>query len=386
MKTLLEYYKEEKPELRKRLEKATTIEKVVEIIQIEISKLADISGEYINGLTPLQGRVAIGQLTVLSLSLEQLIVLREQNKVSSLKAEEIETSSLLGNKESQAGLEAVLASTFGSTAATVGAAFLIGAVSNIAIPILLASAALGGVTVGGIAEIAKDRQKTKFSDKNKYFQTETPIFDLIGIERLLSELEQQLKGIDRDVAKYTEPKPPPKPTVENHPDVLEFLQNLMGDAHYEESSLPDYTRRRIEQLPTILRKYQIEAKFFELSQEEKQPTQEAMFEFEPSLNPDIKDYVTLVPALVKDKKIIKQGRVIKPASKTVGDNETKVDKEELLAETPLASSSSPQPQPTELEPKIVEELVAETPLASSSSPQPQPNSSDKTQTEYPKNE
>ncbi len=414
MKTLVQYYEEEKEELRQRLQKATTIEKVVEIVQIEISKLADISGEYIDGLTPLQGRVAIGQLTVLSVSLEQLIVLKEQNKISRSKAEETETSSLLDKKENKAGLERVLI-TLGSTAATVGTALFMGNVANIAIPYLLASSALGGVSVGGIVEIFKDQQKTKSLEKTKDCQTETPIFNSGDIDRLLSELEQQLKAIDRDVAKYTEPKPPPKPTVENHPDVLEFLQNLIGDAHYEESLLPDYTRRRIEQLPTILRNYQIEAKFFELSQEEKQPTQEQeeMFEFEPSLNPDIKDYVTLVPALVKDKKIIKQGRVIKPASKTVGDNETKVDKQELLAETslasssssqpqptelepkiveelvaetPLASSSSSQPQPTELEPKIVEELVAETPLASSSSPQPQPKSSDKTQTEYPKNE
>ncbi|ERN41035.1 hypothetical protein KR51_00022920 [Rubidibacter lacunae KORDI 51-2] len=328
MKTLVEYFQEERQGLKKKLKEALTIEKVVEIVRYEISKLADISGDYINGLTPLQGRVAIGQLTVLSVSLEQLVVFRESRASESTTKRNEASPSPFGNEESKASIERALASTWGSTlgstAATVGTAFIIGTVSNFAIPLLLASAALGGVTVGSIVEIAKDRQKTRLLDKNNDLKMETPALDLMDVEHLLTELEKQLKGIDRDISKYSEPKPPPEPTIENHRDILEFLQNLMGDAHFEKSSLPGYTRKRIDQLPTILRKYQIRAEFFELNQGEKHPTQEQeeMFEFEPSLDPNIKDYVTLVPALVKEENMLSQGRVIKPVSKTVDNNES----------------------------------------------------------------
>ncbi|NEQ78193.1 MAG: hypothetical protein F6K23_37505 [Okeania sp. SIO2C9] len=382
MKTLVEYFQQGKQELEEKLKTVTTVEKVVEIVQIEISKLADISGEYINGLTPLQGRVAIGQLTVLSLSLEQLIVLREQNKVSSSKAEETGVLPFIA-QEKKERIETSLISTIGSAALMAGTAIFVSGVANAAIPFLVTSAALGGIAPN-LLEVFKSNEKTKSSEETINSQIEKPISELIDIdiERLLSELEQQLKRIDRDVSKFTEPEPPPKPTIENHSDVLEFLQNLMGDADYEKNLLPDYTRKRIEQLPTILRRYQIQAKFFELSQEQKQPTeeQEEMFEFEPSLNPDSKDYVTLVPALVKDNKIIKQGRVIQPAS-TVDDNETEIESEELVSETSGDRPSSPQAQTTELESQIVgdnqtqvdqvkpEELVAQTSGDSSSSPQ-----------------
>jgi hypothetical protein len=40
----------------------------------------------------------------------------------------------------------------------------------------------------------------------------------------------------------------------------------------------------------------------------------AMFEFEPSLEPDSPEYVTMKPAFVKGDEVILQGRVIEPAT------------------------------------------------------------------------
>jgi len=38
------------------------------------------------------------------------------------------------------------------------------------------------------------------------------------------------------------------------------------------------------------------------------------FDFEPSIDPDNKDYVTITPALLKGDRLLRRGRVIEPAS------------------------------------------------------------------------
>jgi hypothetical protein len=101
-----------------------------------------------------------------------------------------------------------------------------------------------------------------------------------------------------------------KPGLENDLDLLEYLQDLMADALDQQTQLPIAVRRRIEQAATILRHYGIEARVYQSSEEQDL----GMFYFEPSLDPEITDYITLKHAFVKDDQVLLPGYVIEPHS------------------------------------------------------------------------
>jgi hypothetical protein len=43
-----------------------------------------------------------------------------------------------------------------------------------------------------------------------------------------------------------------------------------------------------------------------------QPSYREYFDFEPSIDPSTKDYVTITPALLKGERLLRRGRVIEP--------------------------------------------------------------------------
>jgi len=110
----------------------------------------------------------------------------------------------------------------------------------------------------------------------------------------------------------------PLPGLENNLDLLEYLQDLMADALDEQTQLPIAVRRRISQATTILRHYGIQTRVYQPSEEEDLEIEaESMFYFEPSLDPEITDHITLKHAFVQDGQVLLPGYVIKPASSLV---------------------------------------------------------------------
>ena len=129
---------------------------------------------------------------------------------------------------------------------------------------------------------------------------------------MLNYLYQNFQSIDQIILAYgTKEEKTNQPDLENNLDLLEYLQELMADALDEENKLPISVRRRIEQAITILRNYGIEAKVYQPSLEGNKAWD--MFYFEPSIDPNITDYVTLKHAFVKDERVLLPGSVIEPS-------------------------------------------------------------------------
>ncbi|MBW4632197.1 MAG: hypothetical protein KME30_09925 [Iphinoe sp. HA4291-MV1] len=343
MKTLISHYKEIKEKLKSQLERAETTEQVVKIVQEEINKLADYSGDYIQGLTPPQARLAIVMLKALNQYTSILILVRLQD--STANTPEKSNSSANLQSESQVNLTELTSNTLSPFNTIVQIENNLKALTSLdyykqalsqqmqqnreVVSSLVAGGITGtlaggyswgliGAITGGV--IGKIVQQTQLSENagivTQLEHSKNNLKIGVDIDKLLDHLHQAFQSIDLTVAAYggTEEKAP-KPGLENYLDLLEYLQDLMADALDEQNQLPTAVRRRIEQAATILRRYGIETRVY-------QPTQEqdvdgyawSMFYFEPSLDSQMIDYITLKHAFVKDDQVLLPGSVVEPTS------------------------------------------------------------------------
>jgi hypothetical protein len=325
MKTLIAHYQEINPSLKSQLEAANTPETVAKIVQDEINKLSDINSDYIQSLTPPQARLAKAMLQ----SLNQYTNILTSVKIQDLNPEipetaknQLEINELTSkvispiNKviETQKNIYALTTANYYKQAflqqAQQSRVFFSSLVAGGLAGILeggifwgLLGTIIGGITGGVFSKIAQEKQLSKKSEIPKY-QVKTSI----NIEKLLEHIYQALQSIDLTITAYggKEDKAP-KSGLENNLDLLEYLQDLLADALDEKTQLPISVRRRIEQATTILRRYGIEARVYQPSQE-----QDLMFYFEPSIDPEIKSYTTIKHALMKGDQIILPGYVVEP--------------------------------------------------------------------------
>ena len=137
------------------------------------------------------------------------------------------------------------------------------------------------------------------------------------VDVLLSYFNQVFESIDDAVVvdSNEQKKPTPKNTLEEHSDVLLFFQSLIGETLDKQAETSDLMRKQIERISTILKSYDIEVRVYQPNTEQSKNAF-PFFEFEPSLNPNLQEYVTLKPAFVKGGQVLLPGRVIKPVSST----------------------------------------------------------------------
>ena len=369
MKTLISYYQETKEKLKSQLEAAETIEEVVKIAQNYINYLTDFNSEYIKGLTPPQARLARTMLKALyeSIGVLQTVKLQERtsnsasqnntshqnnttfhnsfsgvnisqiasNSLSPLK-KLVETQKNLNNLTSPQYYKQVLLQPLRANrvvASSLMAAGLAGTLEG-GLSWGLLGAIIGGITGGMFGKVVgqqpdseENNSQENNSEKNNIWKK--PEIESVTIESklgvdinyLLSQFYQAFQSIDLSVAAYANRSKEEKvslPGLENNLDLLEYLQELMADSLDEEIQLPVSVRRRIEQATTILRHYGIEALVYQHTQEQHADTiDDLMFYFEPSIDPEITEYITLKHALVKDGRVLLPGCVIEPASHTV---------------------------------------------------------------------
>lgn len=343
MKTLVSHYKEIKEKLKSQLERVETTEQVVKIVQEEINKLADLSGDYIGGLTPPQARLATVMLKALNQYISILILVKLQD--STPNTTEKSNSSANSQSESQVGLTELTSNTLApfntitqiekNLKVLTSLDYYKQALSqqvhkNREVISSLLTGGIAGTLAGGYSWgligaitgglLGKIVQQTQLSENTSIaLQPEPGKNELklgIDIEKLLDHLYQAFQSIDLTVGAYggTQEKAP-KPGLENHLDLLEYLQDLMADGLDEQTQLPTAVRRRIEQAATILRRYGIETRVYQPSEEQDLGMEAwSMFYFEPSLDPQITDYITLKHAFVKDDQVLLPGSVIEPAS------------------------------------------------------------------------
>jgi hypothetical protein len=125
---------------------------------------------------------------------------------------------------------------------------------------------------------------------------------------LVDQLVEAFDAVDYAMSDLTvgESDMAPLPTeIEAFPEVLEFCQNLMSESLFENAEL---ALRRSKELPRILRNLGLQVEMYRPGDERRFEK----FDWEPSIDPNIKDYLTQVPALLKGDKVIRRGRVIVP--------------------------------------------------------------------------
>lgn len=333
MTTLINYYQEIKDKLKSQLEANQTPEAAAKIIQSEINKLADISSDYIQSLTPPQARLARVMLQSLSESANILVLVKPESDFNSnnIESENKSTFSELTSQvlspvsnmiQTQQNLQNLTSPNYykqtiiqnlkksreiyssllaGTLAGTLEGGWTWGLVGG----------AIGIVSGSAIyLWISKFGSGKKLSENPKIIPTKPIVKITTDTNKLLNYLYQSLQSIDITVASYggNEQKQF-KPGIENNLDLLEYLQDLMADVLDKNTQIPISTRRRIEQAATILRRNGIEARTYEPDQE-----QDSMFYFEPSLDSETTDYITLKHAFIKDNQVLLPGYVIEPLS------------------------------------------------------------------------
>jgi hypothetical protein len=336
MKTLVSHYQKIKEKLKFRLEAVDTVEEVVKIVRDEINQLTDLNGEYIKELTPPQARLARNMLEGMKENLQILTSVELQEKsvnipeksfdISEVQAElnknilsplsnAIQTQRNIQNWTSPNYYKQIFLQPLQKSRVIVSSLLAAGLAGTLegGIKWGLAGAIIGLITGGVFGKVVKQKElpPTAFNSQEDIIQEQTKIS--IDIDKLLNYLYQNFQSIDQTISAYgVKEEKSTQSDLENNLELLEYLQELMADALDEETQLPITVRRRIEQAITILRRYGIEAHVYQPNLEIEKAWN--MFYFEPSIDPNITDYITLKHAFVKDEKVLLPGSVIEPSS------------------------------------------------------------------------
>jgi hypothetical protein len=317
MATLINYYQQIKDKLKSQLQLSTAPEVAVKVIQREIDALTDINSEYMQSLTPPQARLARTMLQSLSQYTSVLLLVKPQvdDNIQQQQPNFTELTAKLVSpitnviqapnykqvliQKAQQSRELISSLLAGGLAGVLEGGWYWG----------LIGAAIGGITGGTIAQVIKPK---KFTENLANQASQLSVAEVsIDIDKLLNYLYQALQSIDITVAAYRNEDKISRSGIENNLDLLEYLQDLMADGLDDHIQLPVTVRRRIEQAASVLRHYGIEAHTYKSNY--KPNVDQDMFYFEPSLDAEVNDYITLKHALVKDNRVLLPGYVIEPS-------------------------------------------------------------------------
>ncbi|GAA6617869.1 hypothetical protein [Scytonema sp. NUACC26] len=360
MNTLVEHFQKRENALLSQLREANSLNQVVEKIQDEIYTLKDNNGEYISNLTFSQARVARKGLAELNQFVSLLTAVRTQD---STPVSEFSEQSASKSSSQNVIIFAAISGGAGGIAGSLFGCWLIKKeqqnlfqnlsttidtlsrkdsqlkriIENTEPDILKnvrelysykqqlskydatgsLSPVIAGFLLGGVVAVIlvvifgyllkrKQRQEQQTTDLRRTKKTR-----LEGVDNILPFLKQKFEAIDSEVASETNKTElkPPTPQLEDHIDLLEFLQSFLGVARREEAEIPVSTNKRIEELIEFLYFKGIEVEFYQPGVSDR-----SKFEFVPSINSELKEHLTSKPALVKGNQVLLQGRVFTPTS------------------------------------------------------------------------
>lgn len=296
MKTLLTLFGKERSELQTEIDRTTSPEQVVKLVQ---NRLDGLEKSYIGGLSVAQVRLASFFLDKVRQSIGTLTAANE-TKLSEPGMKQIGNqatgfpSNSLILKVLQGLLSiSILGSLLSLTQDAPGAWMAI-----------LLLFVLVGLEV--VLQLDKGKQENH-PDSTQPVEALQPIVQ-IDSKVLLDNLADALDNIDRAVAS-TEPvkKSLDSSGIEELPELLNLVQRLMGASFLEK---PQMALELTKLLPQILMEQGIRVQIYR--PEDAQNYRED-FDFEPSIDRTAKDYVTITPALLKGDRLLRRGRVIEPA-------------------------------------------------------------------------
>lgn len=292
MKKIISIFNEERNQLQTEINSLTSIEEVVKLIQ---NRLDNIERIYLSELNIIQVRLAGFFLDVLRQSIPNLAAVQIAQIASTQPKKN--TNLALMSSPNRLILKVlkvllyvgILGWLFYLTKTTPGAWM----------GILLASILLG-------LEVLLQLDKND-SSSQEIMEVALPVLK-IDSQILLDNLADALNTIDLVVALFAEShKDEDERNMEQLPELLNFLQRLMGASFLNK---PQMTMELTKLLPQILMSQGIRAQIYQAKEPHSDRT---YFDFEPSIDPDTKDYVTITPALLKGDRLLRRGRVIEPA-------------------------------------------------------------------------
>lgn len=290
MRTLLTLFGKERSELQTEINQATSIKQVIKLVQNRIDSLEK---SYVGELSVTQVRQVNFFLETLRQSLSALTAANETSELEPEQSVTWAAQSTPNNfilKLLQAIIcIGILVSLFSLTKTNLEAWM----------PILLMSVLIG---LEAALYFNKSNQSTSsvgVAEPESVVQVDSKI--------LLDNLASALNTIDIAVAQVEEVNLPHSSNgLEDLTEILDILQRLMGASSLEN---PLMALELAKIIPQILMKQGIRVQSYQSS--DKEHLRE-YFEFEPSIDPTAKDYVTLTPALLKGEKLLRRGRVIEP--------------------------------------------------------------------------
>ncbi len=300
MASLLTLFSKEQIELETELNKATTTDQVVKLVQ---NRLDHLEKSYMGQLNVAQVRLASlfmdtlrQSITTLSAANEIQLTLPESQPIIDQAIKSVPNKLILKVLQALISL-GILGSLFSLTKTDPG----------VWMGILLMFVLIG---LEVALQLDKNNQKN-ISDLAIAANQPTPVLR-IDSKVLLDNLADALAIIDNAVARLEEGnKPVSNNGIEQLPELLNLVQRLWGASLLEK---PQMALDLSKLLPQILITQGIRAQVY---QQNETQSDRQFFEFEPNIDPDAKDYVTVTPALFKGERLLRRGRVIEPASSDI---------------------------------------------------------------------
>ncbi len=296
MKTLFTLFSKERSELETEIDKATNVEQVVKLVQ---NRLDNLEKSYIGKLNVAQVRLASLFLETLRQSLGTLAAANETKVLEPELQQTAEQNKRYSPKslilKVLQGLIClgILDSLFSLTRTAPGAWM----------DILLVSLLVGLEIVSQLDK----RDRTNPPASPQLVEAVQPVVQ-VDSKALVDHLAEALNTIDLAVASAEQVKKPLDSSgVEELPELLNLLQRLMGASFLEK---PQMAIELTKLLPQILMEQGIRVQMYHSDDSR---SYREYFDFEPSIDPSAKDYVTITPALLKGDRLLRRGRVIEPA-------------------------------------------------------------------------
>jgi hypothetical protein len=297
MKTLFTLFSKERSELETEIDKATNPEQVVKLVQ---NRLDNLEKSYVGGLNVAQVRLASFFLDTLRQSIGTLTAANETKLVEpepqqvANQATGFPSNSLILKVLQGLISISILGSLFSLTQDAPGAWMAI----------LLVT-----VLVGLELVLQLDKGKQENSSASPQLREAPQPIVQIDSKVLLDNLADALSTIDLAVTSTQDLKKPLDGSgIEEVPELLNLVQRLMGASFLEK---PQMALELTKLLPQILMGQGIQAQIYRPDEER---SYREYFDFEPSIDPATKEYVTITPALVKGDRLLRRGRVIEPTS------------------------------------------------------------------------
>lgn len=291
---ILTLFSEGRSELQTEIDKATKREQVVQLVQNQLNSLEKV---YVKELSITQARLLFFLLEILRQSINTLLAVNETKVVDPQPQQIVNQTGITSPKSLILRLLQGIVCT-----GILGVLFSLTSTEPAAwMGILLISLLVG-------LEVAFELDKDNYKNIPGSFQIgEAPQMLLqIDSKILLDNLADALNTIDLAVASVIEEKPLDSSGIENQPELLLFLQRLMGASFLEK---PQMTLELAQLLPQILMEQGIRAQIYRADDN----SHREYFDFEPSIDRSKQDYTTITPALLNGDRLLRRGRVIEPA-------------------------------------------------------------------------